>query len=84
MSDSANLMNRPQTIVSIAAALEPGDLIGYSCKTAEFSTRWLQSPTVTTGIIWDIHTWGIQCVPQDDDRSTVLIAVQWHELYTPF
>ncbi|MBD2024209.1 hypothetical protein [Leptolyngbya sp. FACHB-711] len=77
-------MNRSQTIVSIAAALEPGDLIGYSCKTARFTVRWLQSPTITTGIIWDIHAWGIQCVPQDDDRSKLLVAVQWYELCTPF
>jgi hypothetical protein len=83
MSDSANLMNHSQAIVAIAAGLEPGDLIGYSCKPAELTVRWLQSPTITTGMVWDIYAWGIQCVSQDDDCLT-LIAVQWHELCSPF
>ncbi|WP_088889813.1 hypothetical protein [Leptolyngbya ohadii] len=76
-------MNRPQTTVSIAAGLEPGDLIGYSSKPEGQFMRWLQSPTIETGIIWEIHTWGIQCVPQDNEQLT-LITVQWHELCTPF
>jgi hypothetical protein len=76
-------MNRSQTIVSIAAGLEPGDLIGYSCKPAGLTVCWLQSPTIATGMIWDIHAWGIQCVPQDGDCLT-LIAIPWHELCSPF
>jgi hypothetical protein len=76
-------MNCSQAITPIIAGLEPGDLIGYSCKPAGKLMRWLQSPTIATGIVWNIHAWGIQCVPQDDDCLT-LVAVQWHELCTPF
>ncbi|WP_088894958.1 hypothetical protein [Leptolyngbya ohadii] len=76
-------MNHQQAIVSIAAVLEVGDLIGYSSKPSGLTVRWLQSPTIATGIVWNIHTWGIQCVPQDDEHLT-LVAIQWHELCTPF
>lgn len=65
-------------IITLAAVLELGDIVGY------LSPNLPATPAdadLLTAIVWDVHSWGVRCVAQDQRE---LLEIKWKNVCPPF
>lgn len=70
--------NSVDSIIALAAALELGDIVGYLSPNLSATHP---DADLLTAIVWDIHSWGVRCVAQEQRE---LLEIKWQNVCPPF